>query len=444
MTLHAAHFFFPGDYRNQLTGWIKGNCLNIYHFFKYQTAKDRLIEFLSVHLVRRKQSGDRLLETIWEIERCGRHGEKQEHTESKDQRYLGYYCNHRKFHVPDAIRYRNGQGVEMKNQYLEIIKANDLWGLYSWTFTLPQEARNWIDHKILCDGAVDRNPETTRYSEKDFLLECRKAVANTVKEVFGLNTKSRNVQIGFEINYHPVSSSDPFRQSSHFHVLTLPLLVNYKTGEKNKLQKSIPHTHVKRIYKTHLDRVLRKYGLENAIKPEYTVHLRFIDRKDTRRINHIFSYTNRSQADDVLNTIKLIKDDLSEMICVRYDKIQGLFFPLRKTSDEILDALEFILNSLIQTRMAYGFMKVLDKYAGILGLERDEFEDDKNWKKLYDIDIRRETENVYDLEKHKVVTQDKVFVRRSGSGEPFEQIKPEELRGERACMQDRKLYKALR
>lgn len=403
-----------------------------------------MVEFLSVHLARRKQRGDILLETIWEIERCGRHGERQEHTETLDKRYLGYYCNHRKFHLPDAIRYRNGQGVEMKNQYLEIIKANDLWGLYSWTFTLPQEVRDWIDHKILYSSELDPDPETTRYSEKAFLLDCRKAVANTIKETFGLNTKSRNVQVGFEINYHPVSSSDPFRQSSHFHVLTLPLLVNYKTGEKIKLQKSIPHKHVKRIYKTHLDRVLRKYGLEDAIKPEYTVDLRYIERKDKRRIEHIFSYTNRSQVEDVLKTVKLVKDDLSEVVCVRYDKIQNLCFPSHKTSEELLDALEFILNPLIQARMAYGFMRVLDKYADLLGLERDQFEDDENWKKLYDIDIRRETENVYDLDRHKVVTQEKVLVRRSGAQEPWEQIKPEELRGERACMQDRKLYKAVR
>jgi len=441
MTLQAGYFFFPGDYRNQLKAWIKDNCLNVFRFLKYQTAKDRLVEFLSVHLARRKQQGDTLLETIWEIKRCGRHGERQEHAESKDKRYLGYYCNHRKFHLPDAIRYRNGQGVEMKNQYLEIIKANNLWGLYSWTFTLPQEARNWIDHKILCAGEASGTLDVV---VKGFLLDCRKAVANTIKETFGLNTKSRNIQPGFQISYHPVSSSDPFRQGSHFHVLTLPLLVNYKTREIVKLQKSIPHKHVKRIYKLHLDRVFRKYGLEHAINPEYTVHLRYIDRKETRRINHIFSYTNRSQVEDVLNTIKLVKDDLSEVICVRYDKIRDLHFPSQKTSEEVLDALEFILNPLIQARMAYGFMRVLDKYADLLGLERDEFEDDKNWKKLYDIDIRRETENVYDLDRHKVITQERVFVRRSDSGESFEQIKPEELRGEQACMQDRKLYKAVR
>lgn len=443
MTLQAGQFFFPGDYRNQLKAWIKDNCLNVFRFLKYQTAKDRLVEFLSVHLAQRKQKGDILLETIWEIKRCGRHGEKQEHVESKDQRYLGYYCNHRKFHLPDAIRYRNGQGVEMKNQYLEIIKANNLWGLYSWTFTLPQEARDWIDYRILYCSQWGPDPDTG-IDEKAFLLECRKAVANTVKEVFGLNTKTRNVQPGFQVSYHPVSSSDPFRQSSHFHVLTLPLLVNYKTGEIIKLQKSIPHKHVKRIYKIHLDRVFRKYRLEHCIKSEYTVHLRYIDRKDTRRINHIFSYTNRSQVEDVLSTIKLVKDDLSEVVCVRYDKIQNLCFPSHKTSEEILDALEFILNPLIQARMAYGFMRVLDKYADLLGLEHDEFEDDKNWKKLYDINIRRETENVYDLDRHKVITQEKVFVRRSDSQDPWEQIKPEELRGERACMQDRKLYKAVR
>jgi len=427
-------YFFPGDYRNELTNWIEGNYLNPLRFLKFRIAKQRIFWSLSSDLAKRKKHGDDLYLTLFDIKQCGRYGEKQRQKETKEMRYRGHYCNHRDVHIPCAIRYRNGQGVEMKNQRKEIGQANNLWGVYSWTFTLPQEARDWIDNH--------------QDEAKPFLLDARKAVADTFKETFGLNKKSRNIQPGFQIVYHAVSSQDPFKQSSHFHLIGDPLLADLKNQKLTKLPKSINHKHVKRIYARHLDRVLIKHGIYDALKPEYTVNLRYAEWKDERRIHHVFKYTNRSQAEDVMNTVKHVKDDFSEFVCVLHDKEKNVFIPSVKTSDEILDALEFILNPLIQVRMAYGYMRVLPKYSKLLGIQRDDYEDDKNWEKVCDIDIKRDTENVYDLDLHKVVRKERVFIRErdpgGGDPSPWEEIKPEQLRGEYASMQDRKLYKAVR
>jgi hypothetical protein len=322
----------------------------------------------------------------------------------------------------------------MKNQKKQIKEANGFWGVYSWVFTLPEEARDWID--------------TQGLEAKAFLLDARKAVADTFKEVFGLNTKSRNIQPGFQIIYHAVSSSNPFKQSAHFHLIGDPVLADLKNQKLIPLPKSVQHKHVKRIYKKHLDRVLIKHEIGQAIKPEYTVNLRYAEWKDERRIDHVFKYVNRSQAEDLMNTVKHVKDDFSEFVCVLQDKEKRVHIPCTKTSDEILDALEYILNPLIQVRMAYGFMRVLERYSKLLGIERDDYEDDKNWEKVCDVDIRRETDNVYDLDRHKVVRKERIFVREKypGGGPPlpWEEIEPEQLRGEYASMQDRKLYKAVR
>jgi len=423
-------YFLPGDYRNQLHNWIEGNCLNPLRILKYKDAKQRLFESLSEDLAKNKKQGDDLHLTLFEIRGCGKYGEKQRQKETEEMRYRGYYCNHRNIHIPCSIRYRNGQGVEMKNQRREISKANDFWGIYSWTFTLPKEARDWIDN----------HPAEA----KPFLLDARKAVADTFKETFGLDKKSRNIQPGFQIVYHAVSSQNPFKQSSHFHLIGDPVLADLKNQKLIGLSKSIQHKHVKRIYKKHLDRVFIKYNIGNAIKPEYTVNLRYAEWKDKRRIDHVFKYVNRSQAEDLMNTVKHVKDDFSEFVCVLHDKQRNVYIPSIKSSDEILKALEYILNPLIQIRMAYGFIRVLPKYSELLGIERDDYEDDKNWEKVCDVDIRRETDNVYDLDRHKVVTKERVFVRNKGSTDPWEEIKPEQLRGEHASMQNRKLYKAVR
>ncbi|MBA7603124.1 hypothetical protein ES703_10228 [subsurface metagenome] len=428
--LASDNYFFPGDYRNELRNWIKGNCLNPLSFLKFKIAKQRLLESVSRELAENKYQGDNLYLTIFEIQQCGKYGEKQRKKENEGMRYRGHYCNHRDVHIPCAIRYRNGQGVEMKNQEKQIIHANGLWGIFSQTYTLPQETRDWIDN----------HPDEA----KPFLLDVRRVVADTFKENFGLNKKSRNIQPGFHVIYHPVSSSNPFKQASHFHVIGNPVLADLKTQKLIKLQRHIPHKHIKKIFKKHLDRVLLKHGVPEAIKPEYTVNIRYANWKDEARFNHVFKYTNRSQAEDLMDTVKHVRDDFSEFVCVLHDKEKNVYIPCVKTSDEILNALELILNPLIQIRMAYGFMRVLPKYSKLLGIERDDYEDDKNWEKVCDVDIRRETDNIYDLDKHKVVTRERVFVRNKGSTDPWEEIKPEELRGEYASMQDRKLYKAVR
>jgi hypothetical protein len=421
------------DYPQELREWITETSHDWIRYLKYEVVKGRLSEWLSKQLAKRKKlPGEGLSLVLYEIEHCGRSGECQVHKKTGQKRHIGHYCNNRQFHLACAMRYRNGQGKEMRNQYLEIAKANKLWGFYDPTFTLPEEARKVID---------DYGEEAKR-----IILDCRKAVADTMREALGLNMKARGKQPGFHVVYHPSSSRDPYKQSAHFHVIGLPLLADRKTGELTKLPKRLDHEEVKRIYKAHLDRVFIRHGIFQCIKPAYTVHLHYLERRERRKLDHVFKYTNRSQVEDVLNTIKKVPDDFEEnggeFACVL--KEDNVYRPAWKTEDQILDALEFILNPLIQVRMAYGFMRVLDRYSQVLGVERDEWEDDKNWRKLYDIEIRRETNNVYDLDLHKVVTKERIFIREKHAHDPWEEISPADLRGEVSLMQDRKLYKAIR
>lgn len=421
------------DYRQELREWINETGHNPIRFFKYEVVKQRFLEWVSKRLVKRKKlDGKKRKLILLEIAWCGRTGECQVHKGTGKKRNIGHYCNKTQFHLPCAIRYRNGQGKEMRNQYLEIAKANKLWGFYDYTFTLPDEVRRIIDD----------------YGEKakEILLDLRKASATAMREILGLNTKARGKQPGFHVIYHPCSSRDPYRQSAHFHVIALPLLADRKTGELTKLPKRLDHERVKRIYKAHLDRVFIRHGISECIKPAYTAHLHYLERRDRRKLDHVFKYTNRSQVEDVLNTIKRVpdyfEDDGGQFACVL--KEGNVYRPVWKTEDQILDALEFILNPLIQVRMAYGFMRVLDRYSQVLGVERDEWEEDKNWRKLYDTEIRREANNVYDLDLHKVVSKERIFIRERHSHDPWKEITPADLQGETVLMQDRKMYKAIR
>lgn len=430
MTLLSESTFLPGDYRNELKGWIRRNCLETgFQWIKRKSsAFYRVTEDLSLELARRKKHGLSLSLVEQEVKGCGRSGECQEHKDTKETRFVGHYCNQRAFHIPCAIRYRAGQGVELKNQYLEIAKANDLWGFYSWTFTLPDTVRAWID----------KNPE----SAKDFLQDVRRGISRTIKACLGVNTKARNMQPGFSIMYHPSSSGDPFKQSAHFHVIALPLLADLKNKTLSIFGKRFDHARVKRLYKENLDRVLMQRRLEGLIRDQYTVHLYDVELAHESSVHHSFRYNNRSQAEDVLKRIKRVTVDLGHYLCVLVDKERNLLVPVLKSRHEVLDALERAMNPVIQVRMSYGFMRVIERYSKLLNIERDEYHDDENWVTLYYVEMLRMMRSRYDKGLGKVITVFEVWVRRKDSQEDFVKLKPDEVRGERSCMSNRKLFKA--
>lgn len=360
-----------------------------------------------------------------EILKCGKTGECQEHKKTRDLRFVGHYCNLRRWHIPCAIRYRHGQGVELKNQFIEIAKANKLWGFWFWTFTLSDEIRRWID----------ADPEAAR----DFLKDLRRVIARVIREGLGVTNKDRKKQPGFSILYHPSSSQDPFKQSSHFHAIVIPLLCDLKGRVTNTFEKRFPHQTLKALYAKYLNELLLDYGLERFGRPLFDVHLEYLQLVFESSINHAFRYTNRSMAEDVLKTIKRVSDDFERFVCVMANKQDDVLIPCLKMKDEILDAIERVLHPLIPIRQSYGYMRTLEKYSSLLGVERDDFDDDDQWQKLYDVEILRMYDHVY--EGGRIVTRMAVWIRKKDSQEEYRKLKPDELRGEYASMSNRKLYK---
>jgi len=316
----------------------------------------------------------------------------------------------------------------MMNQYVEIAKANDLWGFYSYTSTQPGEVCQWIDE----------NGE----EGKEFLKKGRLVWAKTNKKIVGLNTKTRNIQPGFSIVYHPVSSSNPFKPFPHYHSIMLPCVADHKSGKVYKLNRRIDHQRVKDVQKYYYDRLLTRFGLKHFIKPAYTVHLKYVELCHPSSVGHSFKYTNRSQVQDILRTIVRAADDFTHFVTVRRDKQKKGWIPCIKSNDQILDALDYVMNGMGQTRVPYGFMRLLKKYSDLLNIERDHYEDDDNWECLYPTVYRRDAGARFDKESGKVKSYVNVFYKKRGSDEAWRKIKPDELRGEKACMVNRKLYKA--
>lgn len=422
-------YFLKGDWRSELRNYIKHNCPDQYQsrYIRMKAARFRLLDDLPNDLINRYKHGLFALESKGWVRNCGKHGECQENKKTKERRFVGFYCNERSFCLSCAIRYRAGQGVEAKNQYMEIAKANNLWGFYSWTFTLSGEIRVWVDKSEV---------------KKKFLSDVRRAIAKTIKECLGINTKTRGIQPGFSILYHAVSSGNPFKPLPHFHTLILPLLANLKNKTVKIFQSRYDHSQVKRVFKKHLDRILVKYGLEDFIRDQYVVHLRdvFVDMPGS--VDHAFKYNNRSQVQDVLKTIKRVSDDFESFVGLLNDKKEDIYIPYVKNRKEIIDALDYILHPDIQIRMSYGFMRVLEKYSVLLGVERDDYDDDENWERLYLIDIMRIQQNIFNEKKRKVVSVLTVYIRGPDSDD-WKKIDPGELRGERSNMADRKLYKSI-
>jgi len=422
------NFPFKTDWRHALKKWTTFKCPNQYQlrYIRMKAARFRLLNDLPADLIDRYKNGVFALESKGWVRNCGKHGECQKNKKTKERRFVGFYCNERSFCLSCAMRYRNGQGVEAKNQYMEIAKANNLWGFYSWTFTLPGQVRAWTDKSEL---------------KKEFLSDIRRAIAKTIKECLGINTKTRGIQPGFSILYHAVSSGNPFKPLPHFHTLILPLLANLKNETVKPFPIRYDHSQVKQIYKKHLDRVLVKYGLEYLIQNQYVVHLWSVLADMPGSVDHAFKYNNRSQVYDVLKTIKRVSDDFESFVGLISDKKEEIYIPYVKNRKEIIDALDYILHPDIQIRMSYGFMRVLEKYSGVLRIERDDYDDDKNWERLYLIDIMRVQKMVFDEKKNKVVPILTVHIR--GPDGDWKKIDPKELRGEMSNMADRKLFKAI-
>jgi hypothetical protein len=425
--------FLPKDLRGQLRAWIREKDLDSRDYVKPEVAIYRLTEELSLNLNRREKYGHGFfsLYRSWayeEIRDCGKTGEFQKNKRTGELRAIGHYCNHRRFHIPCAQRFRRGQAVEMRSAYMEIVKSKKLWGLWHWTFTMPYHVRAWIE----------------KSEKKEAILkDARRAVSKTIKEVLGVNTKVRNIQPGYSILYHPVSSGNPFKPSPHFHTIILPLVVNLKTRSETKFKKQFTHTALKQSYKKHFDQVLEKYQVPYDLSGQYVIHMRYIDARDPRAVDHLFFYNNRSQVDDVLKSIKRVHAMFDNFLCVLWNKKNEVYHPVIKDQAELLDALEFILNPLINIRLSYGFMRTIDRYSGALGIERDEYEQSDDWETLYKINIRRDMVKVWDEDAGRVKPLTSVFIKRSDSPEAWRKIKPDELHGERVCLSGRKFYKAV-
>uniref|UniRef100_A0A6M3LKI0 Uncharacterized protein n=1 Tax=viral metagenome TaxID=1070528 RepID=A0A6M3LKI0_9ZZZZ len=206
--------------------------------------------------------------------------------------------------------------------------------------------------------------------------------------------------------------------------------------------KHISQAAVKTQYKVYKDNLLRKYGLERFIQ-KYVVNLKYVDIHQESAVIHAFRYANRNQVGDVIKAIKRVKTDFTNFVCIHWDKAERVGYPHQKTLTEVLDALEFILDPPIQVRTSYGFLRVLEKYSAVLGVSRDDHQDDDNWQKLYGIEIRRVMRHEYDPDTGKIKPDVTILVRKRGSSEIFKRLKPDGLRGERVCMSGRKLFKVM-
>lgn len=422
--------FVPRDIRGQTRAWMKSKGLPRIDYLKESVVRFKLWERLSIELVDRRKWGEKRSLIQYEIRNCGKEGEVRIHEITKKEKALGHYCHHRRFHLPCATAYRSSQAKTSRENFLAIIDANDLWGFYNQGYTLPQEVRNWV-HQV-GDDAIK------------FLLDVRRAIDKTIKAILGVNTKARNIQPGFQINMHPVSSGNPFKQSIHFQALILPMVADLKNNKIRKLSKLLSVIRVRETFKKFFDPVLRKYGLEHCIRPVYDVHLSYVDRDLMGSVNHAFSYTNRSHVADVLGTIHRVHHDFEKFVCLIRDKKNDVYIPYIKTLDEILHALDFVLNPLISIRQSYGFMRVLEKYSKLLGIERDDYEEDGHWKKAYPIQILRYVRHEFNEETGKIMPVLTIMIRKKDSQEAFRKIKPDELQGELCRGSSRKTFKAKR
>lgn len=411
------NYFLPGDIRGQIKEYLKEKCPHSFRdFLRFDVARERFLTSLAADL-----SEDKGPMIRFEVSQCGKNGEKQLKVGTENEyRYKAFHCNHRKLHVPCNERYFKGQGKEIYNHILNIMKSKNLKHLYDWTFTLPRYIRR----------AVSKfNPE----NKKAFELKSRRAVSWTIKESLGISKKTRGVNAGFWINTHEYSSGDPFKYSLHYHSLILPIIITTETGSIEKTKPYISHKLIKDNYKKNIDKVLLEFGLDPA--EAYVVQL--VTCKKTAQIKHKCLYNNRSLAADLVKKIKRIKYDFSEVLYVKFNKQDRIHIPEIISYQRLLGAFRKLLNNRISCRMSYGFSRTLSKYLDVLGLEKDDFEA-VEWERVCYIEMHRFYKNEID-ERGRI--RQKLQVRIKEPGEEWKAVDPEDIYGETAFMNGRKLYK---
>ena len=296
---------------------------------------------------------------------CGVFGERQQNAKGKTRDIVyrcGQYCR-----CPSCkIAYHHGKSIDVAERFAVVMQANKVQRLRKAVFTLPENIRDQIKTNKQASGF-------------------RARIAKVVHTFYGCGKDYKGAyksgRMGIRIDTHWVSTHEPWKESPHFHVNWVPLILE---GDKViKVDRDLEQSNLRwfcREWAKEAKEEAIKQGLEGAedMPDELNVWHRWIPALKNlsefgqARLN--LWYDERSQLEDLEECVRAVEFD-QELMLMRFRQDKRDYFAMWQIDDYM--AVEDRLLSVKGSSSSYGWLRRFGSYAEVLGvkiwIDKDDF-----------------------------------------------------------------------
>jgi len=364
---------------------------------------------------------------------CRVFGERQ-HNKKAESRDITFGCSQYSNCPSCKVAYHNGKALDVAHRFAAVIQAKKSKYLRKGVFTLPENIRDQL--------------KTSKQ-----MAAFRARAVEVVNKKYGCGKDHRRVykngMIGIRAVIHPFSSHEPFKDSPHFHVNWLALILNGDeviNADRNFNEDDLRWFHREWAYEAKKEAI--KQGLKGAedmpddlvVKLSWVPALHNLAEFGQARLR--FWYDERSQLEDLEDCVKAVDLD-KEMILMRFQRDMYDYFAVWSIDDYMT----------VQDRMlkvkgntaSYGFLRRFKAYAPTLGVKvwRDK-DDFKPITALTErIQFKRRYESRWNKDKERAEIVEHLYVTKltdQGRPESWKEVDPWTVRGEMIMIGSKQRY----
>lgn len=364
---------------------------------------------------------------------CRVFGERQ-HNKKAESRDITFACSQYSNCPSCKVAYHNGKALDVAHRFTAVIQANKSKYLRKCVFTLPDYIR----------GQVKTNKQACGFKAR---------ITGLINKFYGCGKDSkgiyRNGMLGIRIETHPFSSHEPFKDSVHFHVNYLALILD---GDQVKnVDRYINEDHLRWFRKEWASEAKKeaiKQGLDGAedMPDEQNIKMRHIpalhNLTEFGQARLRFWYDERSQLDDLEDCVKAVDLD-KEIILMRFQRDMYDYFAVWSIDDYM--TVQDRMLKVKGTITSYGFLRRFKAYAPALGVkvwrDKDGFEPITALSER--IQFKRRYESRWNKDKERAEIVERLYVAKltdQVKPESWKEVDPWKVRGEMIMIGSKQRY----
>ena len=364
---------------------------------------------------------------------CRVFGERQ-HNKKAESRDIAFGCSQYRNCPSCKVAYCNGKALDVAHRFTAVIQANKIKYLRKGVFTLPENIRDQL--------------KTSKQ-----MAAFRARAVEVVNKKYGCGKDHRRVyqngMIGIKAETHPFSSHEPFKDSPHFHVNWLALVldgeevknVDWDFDEYDLWAFSIE-------WAIEAKKEAIKQGLKGAedmpdqlvVKLSWVPALHNLTEFNQARLR--FWYDERSQLEDLEDCVKAVDLD-KEMILMRFQRDMYDYFAVWSIDDYM--AVQDRMLAVKGNTTSYGWARRFESFASNLGVkvwrDKDDFEPITALTEK--IQFKRRYESRWNKDKRRAEIVERLWVTKltdQGKPESWKEVDPWAVRGEMIMIGSKKRY----